>query len=679
MAYTGDPNARRLYFLGQYRDLIRTIRDIGDPNPVMLGEIVALLSQVESELRETAGDTRPEVEAYASYLEALKDDLTQKRNTVRDAIDPSRMQQFGSLLRAAGGAAVGGVQYAWDSHKQTKDAQAAAKAAKTPKQSIFSTGEQPKPAETQPSKLTAFFFFLVFYIIMINLSVGSYMPALYASLVMLVWLLLSKQMKKEFIGFYGLFFVITLIVHIYFFQQGFAFSTSNIFLVAAVYIIFAVCTWLFAPDKKDALRTALLITVLTLAIYAMPPFLVKFLPAFWQQALIYAVAAAPIGVFYMLHRISMANEGGYADGLWFWYKVFGVAIPLIILLLTANFKLQALLPAYQVGGVDVKTGIGGFYNSLTESFKKVLTRGKGVYTQATDPGAYYTGEVEKNKKAPLGVKITSLRTADKTINNDTPVLIYGNVEATSFIGTSVQITPSCVIDRPGAPEAVVDPPGMEVLYGTGTSFQCTFPPLKTGTYTVQATASFPFETWAYIPYTFVDEERARNIAKQGQDIRDVLDIPAVPVATYTSGPVIIGMGGSEQPILVRPNADQVLQPGTRIGLTIDSAWDSGKLLYVDKVQLKVPRPFVLTDCDRKQLQGPQKDDKEPEEYTNYVFQNPTFDTTTTYSSITCKLTIPKSASADAARLVETEKATRSFIAVVHYQYAVHEQTTVNVR
>jgi hypothetical protein len=542
------------------------------------------------------------------------------------------------------------------------------------------TSDAPIPAEQSIGKGAAFLFSCLLFLIIYFALIGSYTNMLYPALVLLIWMLASSQMKREFGSFYGLFFFVALAIHIYYFQSGFAFNTRTVFFLLAFYIIFVVCTILFAPDKTRTLRISFLITTLTLAIYAMPPFLVKYLSPFWQQALIYGVAAAPLGVLYMLHKISMANAGGYADGFWFWYKVFVVAIPLIVFLLYGNFRIEELLPSFSTSGVDAKGGVSGFYSSLTESIKKLFVKGKGVYTHATDPGAYYTGEVEKNKKAPLGVELSNVRPADPSLNNETPVIIYANVRATSFIGTSVQVTPGCVIDKPGAPAAVVDPPGVEILYGTANSFQCTFPPLKSGTYTVQASASFPFETWAYIPYTFVDEERARNMAKQGQDVNDVLDIPVMPTATYTSGPVTIGMGGSEQPILVRPNHnEEILQPGTRLGLTVENAWDRGKLQYVDKVELKVPRPFVLTDCDRKELQGPRKDDKEPEEYTSYIFQNPTFDASTSYSSITCKITIPKSAAADAARLVETEKATRSFIAVVHYQFAIREQTSVTVR
>jgi hypothetical protein len=301
----------------------------------------------------------------------------------------------------------------------------------------------------------------------------------------------------------------------------------------------------------------------------------------------------------------------------------------------------------------------------------------GIYDASANPDAYYTSQVEKNKKAPLGVTIATFRPQDRTVDNESEVIVHGVVKAQSFIGSTVTIEPACIIDRKGAPSGSVDPVITEIVYGSSQSFACTFPPLATGTYSVLGSVTFPFETWAYISYTFVDDERARNFAKQGLDVKQELGIAEEPVAIFTSGPVKVGMGGSTMPILVKPEGPQLLQSGTRIGITIDPAWEYGELQRVERIELKVPKPFLLGKCDRNQTQEPQQDLLDPE-YTTYVFQNPSHGPITTHTSLTCSLNITDAAAA--AELVKgQDKSIRSFVAVVKYRYAVEQKTTVQVR
>ena len=260
-------------------------------------------------------------------------------------------------------------------------------------------------------------------------------------------------------------------------------------------------------------------------------------------------------------------------------------------------------------------------------------------------------------------------------------VIGGDGTGPEVIGESIKVVPGCTLDRTNSQPATVDPIAMDVLFGAGQSFECRFPPTPAGSYSIKATAEFPFETWAYIPYTFVDEESARAFARQGRDIKQVLGITEQPIAVYTGGPITVGMGGSPQPILVRPTQDPILAPGSRIGVTLDTGWQSGRIKRVDTLELKVPQPFSLDTekCDRKLTGEPVQDPKD-DQYTDYTFTNPQFDVVTTYTSVTCPLVIDKSRQDDALKLVTSgDKAVRSFIARAHYTYVVEQKTSVQVK
>ena len=399
-------------------------------------------------------------------------------------------------------------------------------------------------------------------------------------------------------------------------------------------------------------------------------------------ATIYITVMVSPWLLYSLRRMEDDYPDGNAAAMLRAFKLVVIAIPMIIIIIFLFTKAMAMIPNVTIDGVDAKTGVVGTVERLQELFMKTGKRWMALADQAKNPGAYYTGKVEENKKQPLGVTIENLYSVDKQVTvNDSEIVIVGEVKAKSFIGESILVTPSCAIESKLASPAMVDPPTMEIIYSTTQGFQCTFPPMpKTGTYTVKSGASFPFETWAYIPYHFVDEERARNIARQGQSVQKVLGIPAESVATYTSGPVRVGMGGSSMPLLVRPDKDPIMMPGSQIGLTIDNGWDTGGTIQrVKRIELKVPQPFVLSECTRQLSREPYQDEREPT-YTDFVFINEGVDKNIGWSSITCKLEIPRESAEEAfAMVAQGDAVTRSFIAVVEYDYAVEKSTTVQVK
>ena len=76
---------------------------------------------------------------------------------------------------------------------------------------------------------------------------------------------------------------------------------------------------------------------------------------------------------------------------------------------------------------------------------------------------------------------------------------------------------------------------------------------------------------------------------------------------------------------------------------------------------------------------PYQDEREPT-YTDFVFINEGVDKNIGWSSITCKLEIPRESAEEAfAMVAQGDAVTRSFIAVVEYDYAVEKSTTVQVK
>jgi len=478
------------------------------------------------------------------------------------------------------------------------------------------------------------------------------------------------------------FFWFTLLVHVL--VVGFyGMSLPPVFYVLGTLLI-SIVWWLANDFSADEFKTALWISLAASFPYVIAAYsdaLFSSSPDIAKSVVVIAMVV-PIWPLAMWARAASRSQSSAPR---FWLKVyFGLLILCFIVFVIwpiVGSRLGAL-PALGER-VDVGSSALGFWDLLTERWERVFTRIGTISSLYTNPN-YYTGTVDENQGKPLGVTISDLRPLDEEIANDTAITLFANVETKSFVGESAQIVPGCAIERSNT-QAVpyIDPPVLDVVYGTTGSFECSFEPptegWRTGVYAVTASATFPFQTWAYIPYVFVDEERARNIARQGQDLRDVLDIEQDADAVYTSGPVVMGMGGTDQPILVRRDdaKNGWLAAGSRIGVTLDSGWQDGEITAVRALELKVPEGFVLTGCDRPVTSTAA--DPNAVGYTTYVFENPP-DTSVAidYLTITCKLGL---ADAEAAsNLVSAgDKAERTFVAVARYEYTTEERDSVRVR
>jgi hypothetical protein len=500
--------------------------------------------------------------------------------------------------------------------------------------------------------------------------------------VILALFLFSSSFRQEFRTVDGILFALTMIAHIFIVTQLRTASFTVLGITLAFF--YGGLAVFYAITRYREPTIALLMSILSVIAYLLP-FVLDFfeVPSVFQEFASFLVMFLPIWPLYLLEKLKQDYPDGWASRTLLWFKITLFLVLLIWFWSIASIAIPSL-PSFISTG-DTQNNALNFIDRLKKDISGGIDRTEGTVNQLINPGEYYRGKVEQSKDdKELGVAIENLRPQDKNVNSESDIYVFGTVKAKSFTGgASVPVEPSCLIDKKGAPEGSVDPVMMDIVYGTGQSFECRFPPLEAGSYTVKASVTFPFETWAYVPYTFVDDERARNMARQGLDVKQELNIQEEPEATYTQGPVIVTMGGSSQPILVKPEGDPILSPGTRIGITIDPGW-AGKLQRVESIQIKVPKPFIIGNgqatnnrCGDRNVSKVEPDLVD-DQYTTYTFENTYYGPLTTWTSITCPLNIPAQSRDEARALVSTDKSVRSFIAVVNYRYSVEESTTVRV-
>ncbi len=245
-------------------------------------------------------------------------------------------------------------------------------------------------------------------------------------------------------------------------------------------------------------------------------------------------------------------------------------------------------------------------------------------------GGYYKGRMEKTKKEPLGVYITEVKAAETTFYQTEPVIIWGTLKANGVdegiimkVFCKKKVYSSSSVDYSGLREGIsgtIYPDKPFVIYQKeNRDFECRFdeknfegkgcwydsiqnyaasslglkstPCFSVGTHTISVGAEFGFSTLAYLRTYFMDEERLRSMRREGIDVDKEYGITSKnSVATYTTGPVSMGMEVTDKIIGVGTNTY------TRLGVTLENidGWE-GEIKGVDEIVLLTPKGAIIRD------------------------------------------------------------------------------------
>ena len=281
---------------------------------------------------------------------------------------------------------------------------------------------------------------------------------------------------------------------------------------------------------------------------------------------------------------------------------------------------------------------------------------------------YYTGMVDDNEKEPVGLYIDNVRPADKYTYVGYPVLIWADIRGKSFTG-EIRAEPICYIEKKSS--GIVDPPSFTFYGLEHYTLSCNFNDLEKGSYYAKVGASFNFETWAYVTYTFVDLNTKRGLEIQGKNVNYELDVDPFPRAVYTNGPAMLGMASQvDQPVGVD------IEHNTRepvLGVTLDNDWTEGEITQVDEFIIMVPDDFDLVKCDRG---SPDVSRGVEPGYDSYSFRREQLgDPRVSFQSVTCRLHIKD----PVEFLAGSQKVQRTFVSRAKYYYTIKKGVRLYVR
>ncbi|HLC67103.1 MAG TPA: DUF4112 domain-containing protein [Candidatus Nanoarchaeia archaeon] len=291
-----------------------------------------------------------------------------------------------------------------------------------------------------------------------------------------------------------------------------------------------------------------------------------------------------------------------------WGKVFLVAIVILILLFALPLPFRdgakkfflgmsknpsSPMAKWFRGVVRVTNYLLSIPGRITESANRFFERQIAYAT-----GDYYTGQVDANAKKKLGVYLEEVRPSTQEFEDTEVVTVWGTL-------TALTLNPDALLnirlrcDARGEETGKygdIDPqflPGVTNLERY--DLTCTFPPGKIpqGSDTVTITALFNFETQAYLKAYFIDRQRMQTLQRAGKDPLVASEVDDThPIATYTNGPVMIGMEMLEPLVGLSPTQETKF----RLGITIENVWE-GKVSALRNLTLKIPDSMNLVDCE----------------------------------------------------------------------------------
>ncbi len=301
----------------------------------------------------------------------------------------------------------------------------------------------------------------------------------------------------------------------------------------------------------------------------------------------------------------------------------------------------------------VTKGIG---KSLASVEKSVMTSFKKAMAQAT--GQPYEGEEESR----AGIYVDEVKPIESKYNTNTEVYVEAKIKALNVKEAVPSVNTICYIE--GVRQGTVNPTMLYDISGNYDNIvSCNLGILPEGTYTVKVRANFEFESSSDIEYTFVN-------SKLKPDQYDSLNINSVSVATYTGGPVELGLPSLTQPL--RINTDSAQLSSYPFGVSLQNKWPQGKVVRGLMYSLNVPEEIVLVDCSRDPITIAEPDQELRRNI--YTFSMNTTNAQDVFDAVRCRMQFK-----DSDALLGTNlKTVKTFAARAKYEYAVEGSTTIVV-
>ncbi|GIU69342.1 MAG: hypothetical protein KatS3mg002_0578 [Candidatus Woesearchaeota archaeon] len=344
----------------------------------------------------------------------------------------------------------------------------------------------------------------------------------------------------------------------------------------------------------------------------------------------------------------------------------GKKIYRLIMLIIIMYLLLQLLNSPTIQGtyesgkptiVNSKDLLMSFFGNTLKTIDKTIKNTQRSFDIAVKKA---TGQkYDANEEEQKGIMIENVRPVEKNYFTSSEVYVQAKIRAKD-LSIDVPVKTKCYIK-----DKVEGRTYPEVIMMTGNDeniIDCHLGKLPKGIHQIIVSATFTYRTDADIQYYFVDE-------KTRPELYSSIKIPDKTVATYTGGPVELGLPSLNQPL--RISVDNSKYVGDYpFGVSLNNKWSQGKINKGFSYELEVPEGIKLDKCIRQIT----SEEKTRDGRTKYVFNINNQNIKETFDSVTCRMNVVNPATLLNGELV----AIKTFTARATYEYTIEGTTTVTI-
>ncbi|VVB81458.1 Uncharacterised protein [uncultured archaeon] len=321
-----------------------------------------------------------------------------------------------------------------------------------------------------------------------------------------------------------------------------------------------------------------------------------------------------------------------------------------------------------------------WYDSYNYVFKAGQQVAKGLETQIYIATGDYEQGVETQSQKPLGVFLENIGVTSPVVQLGDKIDVYARLRVESFkTGGNLTVNVKCYPEGVDFAKGNITPRArFSVEEYEMQEIDCIINSADAGLGSplIVLETSFDFTTSAFLKSYFMDQETIRSMRRNQVDPLDAFKITDKnPVARFTGGPLMIGMGAGQQPVaLVKDSSDNF---GPTLSITLDKNWAEGEFGNVTSLSIIVPPGLKIEDVDGEKV-------------SNCVGGKDKEQTCVLDGVILSKLFKPPVATPKTVRvhtkledmnvlLANAPLAIRSFKTTVTYSYVVKKKIGVNVQ
>lgn len=297
------------------------------------------------------------------------------------------------------------------------------------------------------------------------------------------------------------------------------------------------------------------------------------------------------------------------------------------------------------------------FNAADRAVKNIERSFQIAVARAT--GQKYEGEEEEQR----GILIENVRSVEKNYFTSSDIYVQARIKAQNLVG-EVGVRTRCYVKDKN--NGTSYPEVLTMVNDDENIIDCHIGKLPKGNYQVFVSATFIFITDADIQYYFVDRNTRPELYRS-------MGIPDKSVATYTGGPVEVGLPSLNQPLRISADGSDRYVGDYPFGVSLMNKWSQGKVNRGINYTLEVPPGFELDKCNRvpESLAG----QRSPDGRRIYLFDTDDQNIKEAFDSVTCRMRVVDAASVLGADLVGI----KTFNARAVYEYTVEGSTNVNVQ